>query len=55
MLVWCACVYVRPEDNLQESVVLSFCQVDFGGGTQVVRFGGMCLYLLGHLVSQCVL
>lgn len=44
-----ACM-LRSEGNLGEPV-LSFDHVGLGDQTHVVRFGGMCLYLLSNLAG----
>lgn len=57
----CAYVYIcvhmcmyRGQSTVWGSQAVSFCHVGPGEGTEVIRFGGMCPYLLGHLVvSQC--
>lgn len=41
---------LRSEGNLGEPV-LSFDHVGLGDQTHVVRFGGMCLYLLSNLAG----
>lgn len=40
---------LQSSDNLHESV-LSFCHVDPGDQTQVIRLPSKCPYLLSHLV-----
>lgn len=41
---------VKSEESSQDSV-LSFHHVGLGDQTQVVRFGGKCLYPLEHLTT----
>lgn len=43
------CTSKRSEGNSRESVLLHF--VDFRNETQVMRLGGMYLYLLSHLAG----